>query len=66
MMKTAGLVIDDWKLPIFKKHLEKAHYSYSWELGPTKGTMLLKVPYEWVAELKIVVDAANKECVKRS
>ena len=27
-MKTAGVIIDSWKLPIFKKYLDAANFSY--------------------------------------
>lgn len=32
-MKTAGVVIDDWKLPIFKRHLDGAGSKYTEFLG---------------------------------
>jgi hypothetical protein len=61
-MKTAGVVIDVWKLAIFKKHLDAAGYSYMEDAGPIKGTMVLRVKYEWVHALQPVVAAANEEC----
>lgn len=61
-MKKAGVVIDDWKLPVFKKHLDAAGYSYTDQPGPITGTRVLTVQFEWVHKLKPVVDAANKEC----
>lgn len=61
-MKTAGVVIDNWKLPIFKKHLSKAGYSYTEHPDFTKDTMILKVSYDWVAKLQPVIEAAAEEC----
>lgn len=61
-MKTAGVAIDDWKLPIFKKHLDAAGYTYTEHPGLTQDTLTLVVEYEWVAELKPIIEAANKEC----
>ena len=61
-MKTAGVAIDDWKLPIFKKHLDAAGYTYTEHPGLTKNTLTLVVEYEWVAELKPIIEAANEEC----
>jgi len=61
-MKTAGVVIDDWKLQIFKKHLDAAGYAYTEHPGITEDTLTLRVKYEWVAELKPIIEAANKEC----
>lgn len=61
-MKTAGVVIDDWKLPIFKKHLDAAGRIYTEHPGVTADTLTLKVEYEWVADLKPIIEAANTEC----
>lgn len=71
-MKTAGILIEDWKLPIFKKYLDAANYSYGEPTlfnpkrikQPAYSTpiLLLKVQYEWVAELKPIIDAAAAEC----
>jgi hypothetical protein len=63
----AGIAIDDWKLPIFKRHLDAAGYSYTEHPGLTKDTLTLKVTCEWVHKLTPVVQAANDECaaVKR-
>lgn len=64
-MKTAGVVIDSWKLPTFKKHLDAAGYTYTEHPGITRGTLTLKVQYEWVAILKPIIEAANAECQGR-
>ena len=61
-MKIAGIVIDAWKLDIFKKHLDKAKRVYTQSIGP--DTAILKVEYEWVSDLKPIIDAANRECEK--
>ena len=63
-MKTAGVVIDDWKLPIFKKHLDAAGYTYTEHPGVTSKTLTLRVTYKWVSELKPIIEAANAECRK--
>jgi len=60
--KTAGVVIDTWKLPTFKKVLDAAGYTYTEQTGPTKDTTTLTVKYDWVSNLKPVVEAAVKEC----
>lgn len=62
MSKVAGVVIDSWKLAIFKKHLDAAGYQYTEHPGITSDTLVLRVKYEWVAELKPIVEAANAEC----
>lgn len=61
-MKTAAVVIDGWKLPTFKRHLDASGYAYTEHPGITKGTLTLKVEYEWVADLKPIIEAANAEC----
>jgi hypothetical protein len=61
-VKTAGIAIDSWKLPIFKKHLEAAGYAYTQHLGLTADTLLLKVKTERLALLLPIVKKANAEC----
>ena len=61
-MKVAGVVIDDWKLPIFHRHLGAAGYVYTQHPGITQGTLTLCVQYEWVSKLKPIIEAANEEC----
>jgi hypothetical protein len=63
-LKNAGVAIDSWKLPIFRRHLDKAGYTFTEHPGLTEGTLLLKVQYEWVNDLKPVIEAANQECAK--
>lgn len=62
--KTAAVFIDGWKLPIFKKHLDAANYTYTEHPGTGPDNKLLKVKYEWVAALQPVVEAAQAECRK--
>ncbi len=64
-MKTAAVVLDSWKLPIFEKHLKAAGYKYT-NVGDglSAGTITLRVEYEWVAELKPIIEAAQKECAE--
>ena len=61
-MKTAAVAIDGWKLPIFQKHLDAAGYSYTVGPGVTHDTLIISVKYEWVRELKPIIEAANAEC----
>lgn len=63
-MKTAAVVIDAWKLPIFKRHLDKAGYKYTENPGVASDTLTLRVSYEWVAQLQPVIVAANDECAR--
>jgi len=64
MSKTAGVVIDAWKLAIFKQHLDAAGYKYTEHKGITADTLTLRVGYEWVAQIKPIIEAANAECAR--
>lgn len=61
MAKTAGVAIDDWKLEIFKRHLDAAGYTYTVHPGLTPGTLFLKVPMEWAHQLAPIIKAASDE-----
>lgn len=61
-MQTIGIVIDDWKLPIFKRHLDNAGYKIHEQLELTPGTLLLKIKTNDKPALGIVVASAMAEC----
>lgn len=63
-MKTAGVVVDDYKLPTFRRVLDAAGYSYTEHKGLTDGTTLMRVEYDWVAALKPVIEQAERESKK--
>lgn len=67
MSKKAAVGIDDWKLPVFKKHLDAAGYKYEEPVPFTTdgSTLILKVHYEWVHELQPIIEAAQRECADR-
>lgn len=57
----AAIAIDDWKLPIFERHLNQSGYTFE-NAGPfTAGTLLLKVSTDNPEALVEVVKAANTE-----
>lgn len=58
----AGVVIDGWKLPIFKRHLDAAGYEYTEHPGITPDTLTLKVTFKWLHMLQPIIEAANAEC----
>jgi hypothetical protein len=62
MSKTAAVVLDAWKLPIFKNHLDAAGFKYEEPIPFTDGTLLLNVHFEWVHQLQPIVKAAQHEC----
>lgn len=64
-MITAGIAIDKWKLPIFKRHLDAAGFEYTEHKGLTPIMMLLKVKTPSAFKLQPVVEAAQRECANR-
>ena len=62
MMK-AAIVLDDWKLSIFERHLTEAGYTFEKFPGVTNNTLTLKVPTLSVSELGEVVKVANTEAI---
>jgi hypothetical protein len=65
MSKTAAVVLDSWKLSIFKRHLDAAAYKYDEPLPFTDGTLVLRVHYEWVHKLQPILMAAQLECASK-
>lgn len=63
--KKAAVAVDDWKLPVFRKHLDAAGYKYEEPVRFTPGTSILQVHYEWVHELKPIIEAAHRECERQ-
>lgn len=62
-MATVGIAIDNWKLPIFKRHLDEACYSYTEHPGLMADAMILKVKAERIAKLQKVIERAQLECI---
>lgn len=60
----AGIAIDDWKLPIFDRHLSQAGHIYDKRAGVTKDTLLLTVETDDLRALETVIRAANTEAAK--
>lgn len=60
----AGIVIDEWKLPIFERHLSQSGYTHEKGPGLVPGTLLLTVVTENVTALGLVVRAANQEAAR--
>lgn len=57
----AGIAIDTWKLPIFKRHLKEAGYEYEFGERITSNTRMLYVETDDIKALHKVVWAANIE-----
>ena len=63
-MLKAAIAIDDWKLPIFERHLSQAGYAYEQGPGLTADTLLLTVKTKNIVALESVVRAANTEAAR--
>ena len=61
--KKAGIVIDEWKMPIFKRHLEQAGYTFA-KMPFTKGSLLLHAHTTNLDALKEVLQSAAAEAEK--
>ena len=59
-MKTAGIMIDEWKLPIFERHLNQAGYAFK-NAGVMGGSLVLRVDTTNLVALAEVVKAASEE-----
>lgn len=58
----AGIVVDNWKLPIFRKRLTEAGYTYTDAGGLTPDTTVLTVETDNMLKLKDVVEVCQKAC----
>ena len=60
-MKKAAIVIDDWKLSIFKKTLDSEGYEYKEIKGPGPNCITLTVKTDNIAKLRPIVEKMNRE-----
>jgi hypothetical protein len=58
----AGIAVDDWKLPIFRKKLTEAGFEYTDAGGLTHNTTVLTVETDDLLRLKSVVEECQREC----
>lgn len=61
----AGIALDDWKLPVFRKRLTEAGYTYTDAGEVTPGTTLLHVQFTDLPAIRRVVEAAHAECKRQ-
>jgi hypothetical protein len=61
----AGIAVDNWKLPIFRKRLAFAGYEYQ-DGGPlTADATLLTVETSDMPGLTMVIEACQRECASQ-
>ena len=63
-MQRIAIAIDDWKLPVFERHLTEAGYAFEKGPGVTPDTLTLTVLTSAVLALGAVIQAANTEARK--
>lgn len=64
MNQKAGIVIDEWKMPIFERRLKQAGYAFENAGLLTAGTLVLLVDTTNLVALGEVVKAANTEAAQ--
>lgn len=64
-MSKAGIAVDDWKLPVFRKRLKAAGYTYEDAGSLTPGTTTLTVQTDNILALKKVLEQCQSECAKQ-
>ncbi len=57
----AAIVVDDYKLPVFRRRLSESGYQFEEMAGVTADTKTLTVQTENLSALADVVKAANRE-----
>jgi hypothetical protein len=62
----AGIVVNNWKLPVFRKHLTSAGYEYQDGGALTHDTTLLTVDVSDGLALKKVLEQCQAECRKKA
>ena len=60
----AGIAVDNWKLPVFRRRLSEAGYAYEDGGGLTGDTTLLTVETDNMFKLKKVLEECQAECRK--
>lgn len=60
-MKTSGVIIDSWKLPIFERHLKEGGYTFEKSDWQVADTLLLRVNAASMQVLARVLLAASQE-----
>lgn len=62
----AGIAVDNWKLPVFRKRLTEAGYVYKDAGALTHDTTLLQVETDDMIALTAVIAACQAECRKEA
>lgn len=65
MKLRAGIMLDDYKLPVFRKALTDAGYEYKDGGAPKPGLTLLTVQFTDQEALRRVIEDAADECKRR-
>lgn len=58
----AGIAVDNWKLPVFERHLEQAGLTIEHRTGLSDDATLLSVPTNDPIGLQRIIAKAQREC----
>ena len=61
----AGIAVDNWKLPVFRKRLTEAGYKYEDAGAFTADTTVLTVETNDMLKLKALLEKCQAECRKQ-
>lgn len=61
----AGIALDNWKLPVFRKRLTDAGFEYTDAGGLTADSTVLTVETDNILRLKKVLEHCQLECAKQ-
>lgn len=60
----AAILVDNWKLPIFRRILDEEGYEYEELSKLSKGSSVIKVTTDDLSKLKPIVERMNMEAVR--
>lgn len=64
MTHTAGIVLDNYKLPVFEAGLKEAGYTYTQHSSVDRGTTILFVDYAHLTALQTLITELNRKAIR--
>ena len=64
-MLSGGIVVDNWKLPVFRKQLRKAGYTIAAETAWNPDITVLKVKTTNIVGLQSILQKAQQICASK-
>lgn len=60
-----GIVCDDWKIEIFRKHLKGYKFTEIPGDGPLSGCIVIQIESDTAEEIESIARKANKEAARK-